>query len=75
MVTFASKSEAEYYWMFLLEDNGDILNNMQYEMQDIEHGVFGDNAVSLRIGQFNSAERANESCKMLQNRNIACVIS
>ncbi|MDB2415110.1 ankyrin repeat domain-containing protein [Rickettsiales bacterium] len=74
--TFSDKPEAEYYWMFLMEDNYDIIGNLEYNMPSAGgHDAFGDDAVQLRVGPFGVSSRANQICDLLRFRNIACLVS
>lgn len=72
--TFADSPEAEYYWMFLQEDNDDLLNALKYEMSTAKHGEFGSHAVQLRVGPFDVKPRADQLCNSLRYRNVACLV-
>ncbi len=73
--TFSDVPEAEYYWMFLLEDHEDILSRMKYDVPKAAgHGEFGPDAVLLKIGPFNVKERASQICNVLHYRNVACLV-
>lgn len=73
--TFSSATESEYYWMFLLEDHGDVLNDLKYDMAKAEeHGEFGPEAVKLRVGPFGNNGRATQVCEILRYRNVACLV-
>lgn len=73
--TFADTPEAEYYWAFLREDNGDLLTSLEYDMADAgKHGAFGDDAVQLRVGPFNAKNRADQICSIMRYRNVACLV-
>lgn len=73
--TFADTPEAEYYWMFLREDNGDLLSALEYDMANAgEHGAFGDDAVQLRLGPFDARGRASQICNVMKYRNVACLV-
>ncbi len=74
--TFTSTSEAEYYWMFIKDDNADILNSLQYNMPKApEHAEFGREAVQLRAGPFTMKQRASQLCNIMRYRNIACLVT
>lgn len=74
--TFASNSEAEYYWMFIKEDNGDVLNSMKYNLTNAKgSGNFADGAIQLRTGPFSAKQRASQLCNIMRYRNIACLVT
>lgn len=71
--TFASTSEAEYYKLFVQEDNSDLLGSLRYEMAESkDSNEYG--AVQLRTGPLDSKQRASQICNILRNRNVACVV-
>ncbi len=74
--TFPNASEAEYYWMFIREDNSDILSSLQYDLarpKDSDMG--GNNAIQLRTGPFTIKQRAAQICNIMRYRNIACLVT
>jgi hypothetical protein len=73
---FADRKEAEYYWMFLKDDHQDILSGLKhaFDTTDKLH-EFGDNATKLKIGPFTTLPRAQKICKLLMERNVACLVS
>lgn len=74
--TFANEAEAEYYWMFLKEDNGDILGPLQYSLEKAtNYGEFGYGAIQLRTGPFDIKQRASQICSIMRYRNIACLLT
>lgn len=74
--TFATTSEAEYYWMFIKEDNGDLLNSLQYNLEKAsKNGELGNGAVQLRTGPFPAKQRAAQLCNIMKYRNIACLVT
>lgn len=74
--TFANESEAEYYWMFLKEDNGDLISPLQYSLLTLDnYNEFGYGAVQLRTGPFSIKQRASQICSIMRYRNIACILA
>jgi cell division septation protein DedD len=74
--TFANNAEAEYYWMFIKEDNNDILNQLQYDISTIsKNNEFGDESVKLRTGPFSTKQRATQLCNVMRYKNIACLVA
>lgn len=72
--TFASSSEAEYYKMFVQEDNSDLLGSLRYEMAESSDSNES-GAVRLRTGPFDNKQRALQICGILRHRNVACVVA
>gem|GEM_PF-3943463 len=70
--TFPSNSEAEYYWMFVKESNGDILNALQSKM--MQNKEKADKSVKLMVGPFNAKQRASQLCNIMRYRNVACLV-
>lgn len=73
--TFSNSPEAEYYWMFLNEDNADVLDHLKYNIVNSTHGSFGADAVQLRVGPFGAESRASQVCNVIKYRNIACIVT
>lgn len=73
--TFADGNEAENYWMYLQEDNSDILHGLKYELSPVDsESDFGDKAVKLFMGPFVDNARAGQLCNIIKYRKIACLI-
>lgn len=73
---FADKPEAEYYWMFLQEDNGDILSNLIMDTRPApQNATFGPEAVQLITGPFDNRPRAEQICGIMRYRKIDCLVT
>ncbi len=72
--SFANSSEAEYYWMFLSQDQGDIISNFSYNLKDIKNEAFGPEAKLLQMGPFAAKAQAESACAALKNRGVSCFV-
>ena len=73
--TFNDSTEAEYYWMFLIEDHGEYLDSYSYNIDTASHGEFGNNARELKLGPVQTSGMARQICETLRMRKVSCVVS
>jgi len=71
--TFPSNSEAEYYWAFVKETNGDLLKNLQPKM--LQNKDRNEKSVKLMVGPFKAKQRASQLCNIMRYRNVACLVT
>lgn len=71
---FTDVSKAEYYWMFLNEDQEDLVSGLPITIGEIDNHSLGDNASSLRTGPFNNRDYAVSLCNEMRSRKIACFV-
>ena len=71
---FSNKNEAEYYWMFLQEDNPDITPYLPIEMRSVENHSLGEYATAIRAGGYSTLTEAQNICHVLRARNITCFV-
>lgn len=73
--TFATRSEADYYWMLLQEDHADVMHSLDHTLMPVSHGAFGHQAVELMAGSFTTYQEAVQTCKTLSAQKIACALA
>jgi hypothetical protein len=71
---FSSRNEAEYYWMFVQEEHGDLTGRLPIDIQPIKNHALGEQATSIRAGSYDSYGEAQNICAVLRPRNIACFV-
>jgi len=72
--TFATSSQAEYYWMSLKQDHANTLEGIGMQLKATHHGAFGGRAKSLRAGPVSTKSEANQLCHRLRAVRAACVV-
>ncbi len=71
--TFDESGDAEYYWMFLLEDHFDVLGTLKYDLR--KRAESSREPFHLRAGPFLVQQQASRTCDVLKYRNVACVVT
>lgn len=71
--TFEDASDAEYYWMFLLDDHFDVLGALKYDLN--RRAESSREPFHLKAGPFLVQQQANRLCDVLKYRNVACVVT
>lgn len=71
--TFETVSDAEYYWMYLLQDDFDILGALKYDVSKRAQST--KQPMHLRAGPFQSYAQATRMCDVLKYRNVACLVT
>ncbi len=71
--TFKEMSDAEYYWMYLLEDHLDVLGALKYDLAQRANN--SREPFHLKAGPFLVQHQANRICGVLKYRNVACVVT
>lgn len=71
--TFEDTGDAEYYWMFLLEDHFDVLGALKYDLE--RRASNKREPFYLKAGPFLVQQQANRLCDVLKYRNVACVVT
>lgn len=72
---FSDYHKAEYYLMFLKEDNDDILNGVKYNIDKMSGSDRNSSkAVKLKLGPFYKRFNADNLCSMMRRRNVSCLV-
>lgn len=73
--TYRNLLESENYWMFILQENQDIIGSYQYNVTKADPTNDANTSIRLRVGPFSNSNEPTRMCGMLRQRNIACIVS